>query len=196
MKNYSWELTHGAAIVAAIATLAVVIRLTGTARIEARSPSAKIAGSATDPSPLNPGTPAPPTAPIAASSQHSATPPVDPHEVIVGPNSISNRYNFLSVNRKPRSPTLDELTVPLHVESLAMENLVSPFEFGMLELKSEGLDPIHPRSPFRSPLPSGSSRNQEIAFNIPSHLSLNHASLQIRYTTTRTRFLSIYRECP
>jgi len=157
-----------------------VIHVTGTPRSETRPPpmTTAIAPGASSWMSGAPGRPASPT-PVPPSRPNTTL--TDPHEVIVGPNSISNRYKLLSVDRKPRSRTSDDLTVKLHVESLAMENLVSPFESGMLDLQSPGLAPVHPRNPFRSPLPSGSTRNQEIVFSIPTTLNLNHATLQIHY---------------
>jgi hypothetical protein len=74
-----------------------------------------------------------------------------------------------------------ELVMRLHVESLAMENLVSPFESGMLDITSPGLQPINPSTSFSFPVPSGSTRDQDIVFRIPPSLNLSHATLRIRY---------------
>lgn len=87
----------------------------------------------------------------------------------------------LSVDRKPVSSKSDELIVRLHVESLAMENLVSPFESDMLEIRSQGLQPISPSTPFHLPIPSGNNRNHELVLSVPPNLSLKHATLQIHY---------------
>ena len=179
LKNYGWELTHGTAIAAVIITLAVAIRLTGTPLIE-NQPASKATGAVANPSPLTSAATVPMNPAVAGFPAPDAT-PSDPHEVIVGPTGISNRYKLLSVDPKPRSSTSDDLTVKLHVQSLAMDNLVSPFESSMFELKSPGLDPIHPRNPFRSPLPSGTRRNYEIVFSIPKALNLSHATLLIHY---------------
>jgi hypothetical protein len=105
----------------------------------------------------------------------------DPHEVIVGPSGISNRYTLMSVERRPGQSKGDKLIISLHVESLAAETLVSPFESDMLDIKSPGLQPITPSAAFHQPIPSGESRNQEIAFNIPPSLILNRATLCIHY---------------
>jgi len=51
----------------------------------------------------------------------------------------------------------------------------------MLEINSLGLQPINPTTRFRSPIPSGNTRNQHIVFNIPPSLSLNHSTLRIHY---------------
>jgi hypothetical protein len=51
----------------------------------------------------------------------------------------------------------------------------------MLDITSQGLKPISPSTPFRLPVPSGSTRDQEIVFSIPPSLNLNHATLRIHY---------------
>ena len=73
------------------------------------------------------------------------------------------------------------LILSLHVESLATDGLVSPFESGMLEIRGPGIPPIKPSTPFRSPVPSGSSRNRDVAYSIPSTLNLDQATLRIHY---------------
>jgi len=72
---------------------------------------------------------------------------------------------LLSVERKPMSPAVDELTIKLRVESLAMENLVSPFESDMLELAAPELTSLHPKTSFRHPVPSRRS---------PSRVNISH----------------------
>ena len=107
--------------------------------------------------------------------------PSNPNETTVGPTGISNRYSLQSVERKKESPENDVLVVSLHIESLAMDPMVSPFESDMLEIHTPGQPSIKPNKPFRSPIPGGNSRNQDIAFNVPSTLSLDRATLQIHY---------------
>lgn len=171
LKKYGWEATNITSIVAAIATLALVTHLTGTRRVDTQPPqSATSAQSA-------PAIPVPVSRRQGvASSQHS-----DPREVVVGPTSISNRYTLIRMDRKPVSPTTDELVIRLHVDSLAMEPLVSPFESDMLALTGWEMDPINPKTKFRHPVPSGNSLNQDIVFSIPSTLDLNRTTLQIHY---------------
>ena len=180
LNKYRWEATHVAVIAGVITTLTLAAGLFGAPR--GATPQA---GSA------------PPNLPKLMSSSSAATaqsvPPTqavqaspashqsDPSEVTVGASGISNRYRLLSVERKPGSSKSDELTVRLHVVSLAMEPLVSPFESDMLEIRSPGLQPINPSTSFRSPIPSGESRNQDIVFSIPQGLDLNRATLQIHY---------------
>ena len=180
LNKYRWEATHVTVIAGVITTLTLATGLFGAPR--GVTPQA---GSA------------PPNLPKLMSSSSVATaqsvPPAqavqastashqsDPSEVTVGASGISNRYRLLSVERKPGSSKSDELTVRLHVVSLAMEPLVSPFESDMLEIRSPGLQPINPSTSFRLPIPSGESRNQDIVFNIPRGLDLNQATLQIHY---------------
>ena len=175
IKKYSWEVTHIASITAVIITLTLVTHLIGTPRVDGPSAGSAATNNA---KPMFPGRPAHPvsTQPGAPSSRHH-----DPREIVVGASGISNRYTLLSVARKPVSSKSDELTVRLHVESLATEPLVSPFESDMLEIRSQELQPINPNTPFRSPIPSGVSRNQDVVFSIPPSLNLDHATLQIHY---------------
>ena len=48
-------------------------------------------------------------------------------------------------------------------------------------ISSPDMPPIKPSTPFRSTVPSGSSRDQEIAFSIPPTLNLDRATLRIHY---------------
>lgn len=82
----------------------------------------------------------------------------EPGEVTVGPSGISNRYKSRHVDRR-KETVHDVLIVSLHVESLATEGLISPFESGMFEISSPDMPPIKPSTPFRSPVLSGSSRD-------------------------------------
>ncbi len=85
------------------------------------------------------------------------------------------------MDRKPVSPTRDELIIRLHVDSLATEPLVSPFESDMLSLSGWEMEPINPTTKVRHPVPSGNSLNQDVVFSIPTSLDLNRATLQIHY---------------
>jgi hypothetical protein len=179
LKRYGWEVTHVTSIMGVIIILTLVTHLTGTPRIDA---AAAVKATAIGPKSktLSGGKPA---YPVRTSAQPGAAPSQrsDPREIVVGASGISNRYTLLSVSRKPISSKSDELIVRLHVESLATEPLVSPFESDMLEIRSPGQQPITPSSPFRLPIPSGNGRNQDIAFSIPSSLHLEGATLQIHY---------------
>jgi hypothetical protein len=176
-KKYSWEVTHIMSIMGVIILLTLVTHLIGTPRVDGPSAGNATANGAKS---TRSGKSA---HPLGVSAQPEVPPPhhSDPREIVVGASGISNRYTLLSVARKPISSKRDELTVRLHVESLATEPLVSPFESDMLEIRSPGQQPITPSSSFRLPIPSGNSRNQDIAFSIPSSLHLEGATLQIHY---------------
>lgn len=163
-KEHSWEITHLSVIAGAIIILTLVIRLVGTPLIEVPLPK-----SAPPMTFENRFQPIPPPTPQPA-------PPSSPHEVTVGATGISNRYTLVSVDRKR-----GELVVKLHIQSLAMENLVSPFASDMLEIRSPGLQPIAPSTRFRAPIPSGNSRDQDIVFKVPPALNLDHTTLRIFY---------------
>jgi hypothetical protein len=159
MKKYAWEATHIAVILGVIVALTVVTQLTGTPVVTTHS--SVVTGS------------------VAHKAAHAAT--SNPREVIVGPSGINNRYTLVSVARKPLSSTVDELTVRLHVASLATENLVSPFESDMLDLRSPGLAPIHPKTSFHRSMPAGESEDRDVVFHIPASLILEKTTLQIHY---------------
>ena len=180
LNKYRWEATHITVIAGVITTLTLATGLFGAPRgatpqagsappnLQKLMPSSSAATAQS----------APPAQAVQASTASHQS---DPSEVTVGASGISNRYRLLSVERKSGSSKSDELTVRLHVVSLAMEPLVSPFESDMLEIRSPGLQPISPSTSFRLPIPSGESRNQDVVFNIPQALDLNRATLQIHY---------------
>lgn len=183
LKKLSWEATHISTIAGVIITLTLVTYLIGVPHGEGlpvRVPPLHLKSES--PSALTDQT-TPPVYSGQMSSPHGApsAQPSDPHEVTVGPNGISNRYTLLNVNRKAGSSTSDHLIVTLHVESLATESLVSPFESEMLEIRGPELPPITPANSFRSPIPSGSSRTQEVTFSVPPTLNLSRATLRIHY---------------
>jgi len=172
LKKYSWEVTHITSILAAITTLTLAIHLTGTPRLDTHAPERATAALSI-----------PATHTVHVSSHPGAAPSErsDPREIIVGPTSISNRYTLLRMDRKSISPTKDELVLRLHVDSLATDPLVSPFESDMLSLNAWEMDPINPTTKFHHPVPSGNSLNQDVVFSIPASLDLNRATLQIHY---------------
>ena len=169
VEKYRWEATHVIVLAGVVTTLTLGTWLFGVSRGDHShavfSKYASASSAVTTPS---------------IPSEHAAQ-PSDPRKVTVGPSGISNRYTLLRVDRKTVSPKRDELVIKLHVESLATEGLVSPFESDMLDITSQGLQPINPSTPFRFPVPSGSTRDQEIVFSIPPSLNLNHAALRIHY---------------
>ena len=184
LDKYRWEATHIAAIAGVIITLALVTGLFGVPRGEGAYTLAPTALSKSMSPPAVVTTQslsAPQSAQIASQPGAAGAQPSDPHEVTVGPSSISNRYTLLSMERKSVPSKGEELILKLHIESLAMEPLVSPFESDMLEILGPGLQPIAPSTAFRRPIPSGESRNQEIVFSIPQGLNLNDATLRIHY---------------
>jgi hypothetical protein len=184
LDKYRWEATQIAIIAGVIMTLTLVTGLFGAPRGEGAYTLAPTALSKSMSSPAvvpTQSVSAPQSAQIASQPGAAGAQPSDTREVTVGPNSISNRYTLLSMERKAVPPKGEELILKLHIESLAMEPLVSPFESGMLEIKGAGLQPIAPSTAFRRPIPSGESRNEEIVFNSPQGLNLNEATLRIHY---------------
>ena len=185
MEKYRWEVTGTAMVVAAIMALIVVTRLIDipsseipvaknarlTLPIHAQSPPFDTSVPFPDPNPIH----------RPAKREAIASPPSDPRTFSLGPNEIANRYTLLGVERKQVSPEHEDLIVRLHIESLATEPLVSPFESDMLEITSPGLQPINPNKAFRLPLPGGGSRNQDIAFRVPAGFRLQDATLRIHY---------------
>ena len=87
----------------------------------------------------------------------------------------------MSANRTQATPTSDNLTLHLRVVSRAMADLVTPFQSAMLEVRVPGLEPTSPEHPFSDPVPAGDTRDEDIAFVVPSTLNLDHAVLRIHY---------------
>lgn len=183
LEKYRWEATHGTVIVGAITLLTLLTYLTGTPRgVPERSYASPDILKQLAAPPSQASAQPNSSAGTPSTAQSMAEPkPSDSHEVTVGASGISNRYKLLAIERKTASPTADELTLKLHVESLATDPLVSPFESDMLEVTSPELAPINPTRSFRTPIPAGNSRNQNITFRIPSSMKLEHATLRIRY---------------
>jgi hypothetical protein len=67
------------------------------------------------------------------------------------------------------------------VVSLAIPNLVTPFQSGMLQLRVPGEQPIYPRQEFSHPVSAGNTREEDIVFAIPSSLNLDHGTLRVQY---------------
>ena len=191
LKKYRWETTHITVIAAVITILLLLSGVTGvepgdTPQLASKTPSrqARLPFHPT-PTDITPSVPGPASAHPkrrTARAQPTEAQPTDPREITVGDRSISNRYRLVSVERRSKPSGSDELVVMLHVKSLALENLVSPFESDMFEVRGPGLpQPISPSVAFHLRIPSGESRDQEVAFNIPSGLSVDHATLRIHY---------------
>ena len=193
LKKYSWETTHITVIAAVITILLLLSGVTGvepgdTPQLASKTPSrqARLPFHPT-PTGTTPSVPSPSPASAhpkrrAARAQTTEIQSTDPREITVGDRSISNRYRLVSVERRRNPSGSDELVVTLHVKSLALENLVSPFESDMFEVRGPGLpQPVSPSVAFHLRIPSGESRDQEVAFNIPSGLSVDHATLRIHY---------------
>ena len=182
LKAYRWEVIHITTLIMAVAILTVTTHLIGIPRPQVPFPALPQIGSPPSASvgPAQSLTAAHPSE-VVPKPEPSPAERSDPHVITVGANGISNRYTLTHIGRKPISPTHDALTIRLHVESLAMDNAVSPFESDMLELIAPEQAPIYPMTPFRHPVPSGNSRNQDVVFKVPSALSLNHATLQIHW---------------
>lgn len=210
LEKYSWETTHIAVIAGVVTTLMLGTYLFGSPRGQIPLalnglPKPQKQSSSSSAVAVQPVPPAR-AAQVPSPQGRTGSPPSDLHVVTVGASDISNRYTLLSVERKPVPSKDDELIVRLHVESFAMAPLVSPFESDMLEIRSPGLPPITPSASFRTPLPSGSSLNQDVVFSIPQGLSLNDATLRIHYyfyqgeiplsITAQTQNLSTYRKVP
>lgn len=183
LKKYRWEATHITLILGVITTLTFVTHLTGTPQPRIRPPKMaaplELRPQSSDGAAISVHTT--PPAHISSTARAAHPPTSDPREAIVGPSGIRNRYTLVSAHRKPLSSTVDELTITLHVASLATENLVSPFGSDMLNLASPGMEPTHPTTFFHTPIPAGNSRNQDVVFYIPANLSLEKTALQIRY---------------
>jgi hypothetical protein len=99
---------------------------------------------------------------------------------VIGPNTIAGRFILLTTTRKRATPTSDELTLRLRVVSLAAADLVTPFQSAMVEVRIPSQDPIHPQHAFSHPVAAGNSREEDIAFTIPSTLTLDHGTLRIQ----------------
>lgn len=184
VEKYRWEATHVIVIAGVVTTLTLGTWLFGVSRgngPDASKPAILSKYASASSGLTTRSIPSDHAAQTSLQQGEAAAQHPDPRKVTVGPSGIGNRYTLLRVARKTVSSRIDELIIKLHVESLATEGLVSPFESDMLDITSLGLRPINPSTPFRFPVPSGSTRDQEIVFSIPPSLNLNHAALRIHY---------------
>lgn len=180
LQRYGWETTLSATIAAVIATLAVATHLSAPTRAPDQ-PTADVTATSKLKSwqSLPGGLPAPSANDAVRPARRSSQPP-NPYEVVIGQNTIAGRFILMATTRKRVTPTSDELTLRLRVVSLAVADLVTPFQSGMLEMRTPGQAPIHPQHAFSHPVAAGDSREEDIAFEIPSSLSLDHSTLRIQ----------------
>jgi hypothetical protein len=169
LRKYGWEATLIAIIGCVITALTLVTHLTAHTDPPDRPPAGPTAvfGAPTLQS-------APGRVPAASAMQamqarasrktatadrpsRGPSKPSDPLEVVIGPNAISGQFILLTADRKPSTPTSDKLTLRLRVVSRAIADLVTPFQSAMLEVRSQGLEPINPEHPFSYPVPAGNS---------------------------------------
>ena len=179
LKNYGWETSLFAIIVAVIVTLALVTHLSGSVRRSNHPPADATATPKHDS--WQPSASRAPALSTAGTDRPARRPsrPSDSHEVALGPNTISGRFILLATHRRQTTPTSDELTLRLRVVSLAVVDLVTPFQSAMLEVRVPSEQPIHPQQAFSRPVPAGNTREEDIVFAIPSSLSLDHGTLRI-----------------
>jgi hypothetical protein len=67
------------------------------------------------------------------------------------------------------------------VASLALSDLVTPFQSAMLEVWTEEQEPIQPEHEFSHPVPAGDHWDQEVVFSLPPNFRQTHATLRIHY---------------
>jgi hypothetical protein len=106
---------------------------------------------------------------------------LNPHEVVIGPDSISGQFILPGADRKRSTPRADELGLRLRVVSHVIADLVTPFQAAMLEVRCQGFGAISSRRAFSYPVPAGRIRDEGIVFIIPADLSLDRAVLRIHY---------------
>lgn len=167
LKQYGWEGTLAGIIGALITALTAVTHLTAHPARPDRAPVGVAALSG---------------APRAAQKATAANRKrADPLAVVLGPSSISGEFRLLSVSRTPATSTLDRLTLEVRVTSRAVAGFVTPFQSVMLEVQSRALQPIKPEHTFSYPVSAGSTRDEDIAFMIPSGLNLERTVLRILF---------------
>jgi hypothetical protein len=187
LRRYSWETTLIGVIGIVIATLGLVTHLIPPHTPLDQSPAATSKFSSMHSLPANTAgaLALPPVKSASPNKGHtvssSRAPPPDPHVVVIGPNSIRGRFTLLGINRKPSLSGTDELTVRLRVASLALPDLVTPFQSAMLEVRTEEQEPMKPAQEFSHPVPAGDHWDQDVVFNVPSNFRQTHATLRIHY---------------
>lgn len=187
LRRYGWESTLLGVIGIVIATMGLVTHLIPTHLPSDQSPSATSKFGSLQSLPA--GTTGTLALPPVKSASHnkgytvssSRAPPSDPHVVVIGPNSIRGRFTLLGINRKPGISGSDELTLRLSVTSLALPDLVTPFQSAMLEVRTEEQGPIQPEHEFSHPVPAGDHWDQDVVFKLPANLRQTHAMLRIHY---------------
>ena len=165
LRKNRWELTLVAILGGVIAILTLVTHL--TARTE------RVDGAPARPVALPLVYQAMPGLSLVASSKRSepaavSRKPADPLEVVIGPSAISGQFRLLKADRVAATPTSDKLTLRVRVVSRAVADLVTPFQSEMLEVRSEGLEPIGPDRAFSYPVAAGDTREEDVVFTVPS----------------------------
>jgi hypothetical protein len=105
----------------------------------------------------------------------------DPRVIVIGPNSIRGRFTLENIARKRGRSGSDELTLRLRVDSLALTDLVTPFQSAMLEVRMEGEEPLRPKQEFSHPVSAGDHWDQDVDFNIPPDARQTRVTLRIHY---------------
>jgi hypothetical protein len=164
LLRFRWEVSLLAVIGVVIATLALVTRLFGHPDYSIRANTSR----APTPTKLDSS---------AAKLPRRPSQPPDPHQVTIGPNTISGRFILLGSERRHINPMSDELTLRLRVVSLAAGNLVTPYQSWMLKMQAPGRGPIEPKESFSHPVAAGDAREDEVTFAIPPDLSLSHSTV-------------------
>ena len=187
LRRYSWETTLIGVIGVVVATLGLVTHLIPPHTPLDQSPAAtsKFGSLHSLPASTARTLALPPVKSASQNKGHtvssSRASPSDPRAVVIGPNSIRGRFTLLGINRKPSLSGTDELTLRLRVASLALPDLVTPFQSAMLEVRTEEQEPIKPAQEFSHPVPAGDHWDQDVVFNVPSNLQQTHATLRIHY---------------
>jgi len=187
LKQYGWEGTLVGIIGALIIALTTVTHFTAhPERPDSAPDGVTTLSGAPAFHPVPDRLPVPSTAPSIQPRASQKAPAAnrkraDPLEVFLGPSSISAEFRLLSVSRTPATPTSDRLTLGIRVTSRAMAGLVTPFQSAMLEVRSHALQPIKPEHSFSYSVSAGNTREEDIAFMIPSGLSLEHTVLRILF---------------
>jgi hypothetical protein len=188
LQKYGWEATLVGIIGVAIATPGIVTHLMPrrVSQIEAPAAVLKLGSPQSYPSRVA-GTTLPSGKDASQTKNHTSLPAQrssrqsDPHEIVIGPSSIRGRFTLLAVDRKRGVSASDELTLRLRVVSLAMADLVTPFQSAMLDVRVDGQEPIRPQHEFSHPVPAKDHWDEDVVFTIPSSVNLAHAALRIEY---------------